>query len=98
MEIRTNNVPRDIIDAGELSAEERREFDWLDWDALYEGSASASFFRYKGQVYFLEEFMRCDHAYGIADWDGYYSDSMFSGILVKYADHGERVIVGQYFS
>src|SRR3954469_14027275 len=29
--IRTNNIPRDIIDAHELSDVERAQFDYIDW-------------------------------------------------------------------
>lgn len=95
--IRTNNVPRFIIDAYELSAQERREFDWLDWEAP--GNDDAQFFRFKGQLYALSEFMRCDHACDLSDWDGYHSDTMFSGVLIRYVGkHFEQVVVGQYFS
>lgn len=100
--IRTNNVPRFIIEAYELSAQERAEFDWLDWEAIDAGEDSASFFRFKGQLYALSEFMRCDHAYGLQGWDGYHSDTMFSGVLIKYVDEPSQpytqVVVGQYFS
>lgn len=96
--IRTNNVPRDIIEAYELSAQEQAEFDWMDWEAIEAGEDSAQFFRFKGQLYALSEFMRCDHACGLGGWDGYYSDSMFSGVLVRFTQDHEQVVVGQYFS
>lgn len=53
MIIKTNRVPRNIIDAYELTADERKEFDYLNWPAIDEGSDSASFIRYKGQLYDL---------------------------------------------
>jgi hypothetical protein len=31
-------------------------------------------------------------------WDGYRSDSYFSGIVVRYVDDGERVIAGLYLA
>jgi hypothetical protein len=97
--IRTNNARRDIVEAYGLSAKERAEFDYLDWPAIDAGNDSRSFFRYKGQVYDLGEFMRCGHACGMESWDGYFSDSMFSGVLVKYAGrNSDSVIVGMYFS
>lgn len=99
MEIRTNNTPRLIVDAYELTAKERKEFDYLDWPAIDAGFDSANFFRYKGQLYDLGEFMRCDTAFGLSAWDGYFSDSMYSGVLVKYAGRdSDHVIVGMYFS
>ncbi len=46
----TNNVPRDIIDAWQLTPAERCEFDYLDWAAIEHGNDSASFFRYRRQL------------------------------------------------
>lgn len=96
--IRTNNVPRDTVEAHELTAKERAEFDYLDWPAIEAGDASATFMRFKGQVYDLGEFMRCPDTAWFKGWDGYHSDSAFSGVLVRYVDNFERVIVAQYFS
>jgi hypothetical protein len=101
----TNNVPRDIIDAYELTAKERSEFDYLDWDAIDAGNDSASFFRYRGQLYNLGEFTR---DYGITKdaglpeslsrWDGYMSESFFSAIVVRLLDNNEQVVVGLVLS
>ncbi len=97
--IKTNNVPRHTIDAWELTTKERQEFDYLDWPTT-EGDMypSATFFRYKGQVYDLGEFMRCDNVGFMAVWDGYSNDTAWSGVLVRYVDEGESVIVGTYYS
>lgn len=96
----TNNVPRDVLDAWELSEAERAEFDYLNWDALETGEESASFFRYKGEVYDLGEFMRWDGVpfSPLAAWDGYQSDTFFSGLLVRYVEDSERVVVARYYS
>ena len=96
--IRTNNQPRPIISARELTEKERMEFDYLNLE-----SGEGSFFRYKGQVYDLGEFVRvesnaCEHNAPFQAWHGVQSDSYFSGILVRYTDNYESVIVGQYFS
>jgi hypothetical protein len=84
-----------------LTAKEIAEFDYLEGERL----EFASFFRYKGNVYDLGEFMRCPSGFQFGPsgfqfegWVGYYSDSAFSGILIKYCDDFEQVIVGQYFS
>lgn len=103
LKITTNNVPRPILDGWDLSAEERKEFDYLDWHRVEEGSDSASFFRYRGQLYDLSDFTRVDkNSPNLSafweKWDGYQSDSHFSGILVKYTDDSETVIVGTYHS
>ena len=103
--VRTNNVPRDLIDAWELTPAERADFDYLAWDKIEAGEDSASFFRYRGQLYDLGEFTR---DYGItkgaglpdhlSQWDGYASDSAFSATVVRIVDNGERVIVGRVYS
>jgi hypothetical protein len=102
--VTTNNVPRPIIYDHELTLKEREEFDYLNWSAIMEGTDSASFFRYKGQLYDLGEFMA---DYGLmkgsglpahlSNWDGYASDSAFSATVVRYADEGESVVVGRVY-
>lgn len=101
----TNNVPREIIDGYRLSMSARAEFDYLDWQAIKEGRESASFFRYKGQLYDLGDFQRIEYdttaqtdGNPLKGWHGYQSDSFFSGILVRYTDDNEMVIVGHYVS
>ena len=102
IKITTNHVPRDIVYGFELSEKERQEFDYYDDEAL----DTAEFFRYKGQVYDLGDFMRIDghDDKEFASWNGYMSDSFFSGILVKWPrmDYNpreidtEHVIIGRY--
>lgn len=95
-----------IIDASELSEKEREDFDYLDWPALMAGSDSASFFRYRGELYDLGEFQHITTRDNetlqdaFKGWDGYKADSFFSGMLVKYVvevtNDYEGVIVGTY--
>lgn len=96
----TNNVPRDVVDAWELTADERAEFDYLDWDAIEAGEDSASFVRYKGELVDLGEFVVWDNPASPTrdNWDGIRSDSFFSGLLVRYVEDFERVIVGRFYS
>lgn len=94
MKIRTNNKPRNILQAYELTREELLEFDYLEGERL----DFASFFRYKGNVYDLGEFMLCPDSFQYKGWQGIYSDSAFSGILIKYCNDFEQVIVAKYFS
>ena len=92
MKIKTNNVPRSVLYGYELPKEQRKEFDWLSDEEFNE----AGFVKHKGSYYALSEFMRCDNAaYPLSNWQGYYSDSYFSGILIKYRDC-DSVVVGQY--
>lgn len=100
MNIVTNNQVRDILYWFQLTDREQSEFDYLDTETMRE---SASFFRYKNNVYDLGEFMRAEKIPEFEGWDGYSSDSFFSGILVKYPKDewgyiDDGVIVGHYYS
>ena len=98
--IKTNNVPRDVIDAWQLTDKERAEFDYLDWDAIEEGNDSASFVRYRGELCALDQFVRIIPRSGqmgpmgwchpvedespLSKWDGIRTDSYFSGLVIKW--------------
>lgn len=58
VKIITNNVPRDIVEAYQLTKKERKEFDYLNWEAIERGEDSASFVRYRGELYSLSDFVR----------------------------------------
>lgn len=94
MDIVTNNIPRKLIDAYQLSDKEREEFDYLDWEKIDNWEDSATFFRYKGRLYDLGEFVITPES--LKPWDGMAEDSAFSGILIRLDDG--QIIVGQYFS
>lgn len=96
----TNNVPRDVIDGWDLTPKERDDFDYIDWPAVESGEASATFFRYRGTLYDLNDFMYVDHERLPADsplrgWHGYQADSFFSAVVVRYVtDDCESIVVG----
>lgn len=91
--VTTNNHHRPILDSWELTDAERREFDYIDWEACEAGSDSASFFRYRGQVYDLSEFIDSPPS-EVGGWDAFASDSYFSGIVVRLCQRdGEYSIV-----
>jgi hypothetical protein len=104
----TNNVPRDVINAWELTPQEREQFDYLDWEAIEDGRDNAEFFRYRGELYYLESEGTPRFAPG---WHGYLSDSFFSGIVYRFpvdddnpTDYRsgdvnydyERIVIGRY--
>lgn len=91
MRIETNNQPRAILSWYDLTPAEQKEFNYLE-------EGAGSFFRYKGWVYNLGEFMRIDYTAINDKWHGYASDSYFSGVLIRYTSDCEQVIVGSYFS
>lgn len=101
VKIVTNNVPRFTIDGFELTDKEKREFEYYSAEDLN----NSTFFRYKGHVYDLAEFSRIGKSVaphpqreGWENWDGYLTDSFFSGILIKFPENNmHSVIVAQYF-
>jgi len=107
----TNNVPREVLYGYELSAEERAEFDYIDWVAVEAGTGDiGEFVRYKGTLYDLgdvmstREILASGEAGELRRWDGYVSDSYFSGVLFRWPREGldgidsEHVICGRYYS
>ena len=106
--IKTNNQRREILSAWDLTEEELKEFDYID---DIENNGSNRFVRFKGLVYDLHEFERIfrrgenhtpfgfvDHCDNFRKWDCIQPDSYFSGILVKYSDDFETVVMGWYYS
>lgn len=91
MKIITNNQPRDIIDGSELTEKERKEFDYINFGTEYE----QSFFRYKGTLYDLNDALAFTERL-FPDWDGHYSETFFSGVVFKYVNDMEQVVVGRY--
>lgn len=90
MIIKTNNQPRDVIDGNELTEDERKEFDYINWATEYE----QSFFRYKDQLYDVND---CEISHHLFEgWDGFYSETFFSGVVFRYVNDMEQVIVGRY--
>jgi len=98
MKITTNHVPRFTIDAHELTDKERKEFGYLDWPAIDQGTDSATFFRYKGGLFDLGDFTRLDKGGDLnkAGWHGASCDTAFSATLVKLVGD-DQVIVGYYY-
>jgi hypothetical protein len=102
--ITTNNAPRLVIDGYQLTVEERAEFDYIDWTGV-DGTDSATFFRFRGDLYDLGEFSTTwglsndaglpDH---LAGWHGYMSTSAFSAILVRYCENTDYIVVGTALS
>lgn len=96
--ITTNNVPRWLEYGHELSDAERKEFDYLEGDSL----DNNLFFRYKGQVYDLNEFVRLNDINPntglFKGWHAIKNETFFSGLIIKITDDSEQVIVGMYTS
>ena len=92
MKIITNNQYRHILYFNELEQDEQDEL-----KDSYDTVEESTFFRYRGHVYDLNEFLRVNEQWGkgiLKDWDGCHNESFFSSVLVKYDDSFEAVKVG----
>jgi hypothetical protein len=96
MNIITNRVPRPLQCLSDLPPKAAKDFDYID---------DAYDFRlvcYRGVWYDVWDSMRCPGAeapeatrHAFAGWDGYVSDSFFSGVLFRFAGDA-CVVVGRY--
>lgn len=105
----TNNVPRDVREAWSLNGEEldalKKEFDYIDWEQVEAGEWNFAWITYKGENYDLGDFQSVSelsdfHEFRKQKWDGFRSDSYFSGILMKWVPgtNWEQVIMGRYYT
>jgi hypothetical protein len=91
MKIITNHKPHPILYWDQLSPKEKKEF-------TFSNKEESEYFRYRGNIYTLGDFMRCTGPFEGKNYDGYLSDSFFSGILIKYTEtnSGQAVICATY--
>ena len=86
----------------ELSQKERikwrKEFSYIKSNEEF---YNRNFAKYRGQLYDINEFMSIKgwstEPFGKA-WDGYMSDTYFSGVVIKISKDGERYKIGRYYS
>ena len=104
IQIKTNNVPRDLVSLADLPPDAAKDFDYIDGEGRY----SPRLFRYRGSWYDANEFLspipnRGGFSAGLPDdhplraWDGHQSDTYWSGVCLRYANEFESVIVGRWF-
>ena len=96
--ITTNNQPRELLYLQDFSEAEqqqiRSDYDWMEPEDL---ECNFGFFRYRSSVYHLQDFMRASGPpVELEGWDGYHSDSYFSGVLIRLTEDCESVVVGRY--
>ena len=95
--IKTNNVPREMFYLFQLNDKDqkviRKQFDYFNEEELDE----QNFFKYKDYWYCLSDFLAVRDNDTFKGWDGYSSDSYFSGVLIKVREDYE-VICGRFYS
>ena len=92
--IKTNNQWRDLVYRSDVPAGVLRD----QFDHLSEEEVSDGFFFYRNYWYHISDFMRIEHNEALKGWDGYSSDSYFSGVVIKLSSDGEQYMAGTYFS
>ncbi len=86
--IKTNGKKYPLLSFYDLP---KKQKDWFDW-----ANDSELFFKYKNHYYALSEFMKCEHEQ-FKNWNGYKSESFFSGVLFKFTDDTDYIIVASYY-
>jgi len=97
MKIVTNNRERYFVCGHEVPARVMAEqFGHLD-DV---SKCVDGFFKYCNHWYHISDFIRIENHgdAGFSTWDGYASDSFFSGIVIKFFDDCESYKVGTYYA
>jgi hypothetical protein len=94
--ITTNHQQRELLSLCELPASVAAEFDYVTEDDSY----SPRFVKYRGEWYDVNDSQYAG-GLGFPDelkrWDGIQTESFFSGVLFKYSDDYEHVIVARYY-
>lgn len=83
-----------------LSYYELKKKDQEWFKDLFTGYDEASYFYYRGSCYTLGDFMRIDenNPLKVLNYDGYHSDSFFSGIVIKFSECNELLKCATYIS
>ena len=94
MNIYTNNHRHYPVWGCELNQKEKKY-----WESLLDNVDDYEFIYYKNNYYLLNDFMRtCRMSDEFKGWDGYISDTFFSGVLIKYNAEHESYQLATYYS
>ena len=90
MKVVTNNRRRLLINFDQLTKKEQEYFSYC--------KGEGSFFRYRGNVYDMGEFMRNTDK-NLPNWDGSAADTYFSATLVRICkDDSDYIVAGRCYS
>lgn len=95
--IKTDHKWKAVLSGFELPKKWRKEFSYLTNDQY----SDVRFAYYNKYYYDVQEFMVLQGHAGqpkeFKGWDGYQSDSYFSGIVIKISSDGEKYKIGRYY-
>lgn len=108
MKITTNNQKRELISFFDLPEKVRSDFDYVAND----DQNSCRFVKFKGSYYDTFDTqtittannqptgwsMVVNHSDPLAKWNSIISETFFSGVLFRFVDNFDCVIVGRYYS
>jgi hypothetical protein len=90
--IKTNHQPRPVIFFSEIPEAIRvNEFNYYT-----EKDYVGCFFKYKGCYYDVLQFVRLNKNSSFTGWDGIMNQSFFSGLLLKWCNNPDYVVIGRY--
>mgnify|MGYP003643733600 CR=1 FL=1 len=96
--VRTNNHDRNFSYRYDVPASVLERYDYLDDDESFDG-----WICYKDNWYHMSDFMAVHNPVHnpnppewLQPWDGYSSDSFFSGVIIKVSDDMETYRIGTY--
>ena len=91
MSIKTNSQARELLYLSDFSEKDqtkiRQDYNWMDREDI---EVNYGFFRYRGNIYHLQDFARYSDDY----WDGCYGLNYFAAVLIKLTNDCDRVVVG----
>lgn len=109
MNITTNNQSRELVSLADIPVSAQSHFDYIEGDDQF----TERLFQYRGAWYDTHEFVRivkrsdvrtlgfghtCDDDSPLLAWHGIQTNTYFSGVVVRYVDAGERIIVGRIYA
>lgn len=89
--IRTNGRARELVSLSDLPAKIAADFDYIGDDEQF----SPRFVQYRKAWYDIGDMTRALECF--KGWDCYAGGTYFSGVLVRFVDDGERVIMANYY-
>ena len=98
----TNHHWRPLLSWFELSEKQRawvkREHDWLE-DCELSSFEDETYLPYRDWIYCLSDFERPgNNPPTWLDWDGYLSDSFFSGIMIRLSEDCDAYQIATFYS
>lgn len=90
----TNGHWRPLIDGDDLTPAEKRDLDYVDWAAVEAGTESWVGFRYRGNLYDLDEFTPAGNVDHLRNpWEGASAQSAFDAVVIIFG-YDADVLVG----